>query len=259
MKKKDNLRARKKCATPLKRLLSLAPEANAIVIVALVFSTGASAFYIQNSHKPAPKAVTSTPKDTNVIPVASAPQQSAQQSSTKSTTPAPQKTTQSPSTPAAKSDQPYSPYDTSGSPKDIYGCVVPPTNVSDAKVLGIYQQLYADCINLYKPSWCLNQANNAASSFSEATIQAETTYDNVKYKDEDVIQKGQNYIQQGGQGNILLGQQMVSDGNSALANDQNTYRTAYDAAYNAYSNAILLSNQQGSCGNSIPAYVGPAY
>jgi len=130
--------------------------------------------------------------------------------------------------------------------------VVPPTNVSDAKTLGIYEQLYANCINLYKPSWCLTQVNNATSSFSAASLQAETTYNDAKAKDEATIQQGQAT---GG----LLGQQMISDGNSVLANDQTTYITAYNAAYNVYSNAILLSNQQGACGNSIPTYQAPAY
>lgn len=162
------------------------------------------------------------------------------------------KTTQSPSTPAPISNPPYNPYDTNGSPKDIYGCVLPPTNVSNLQLNGVYQTAYAGCIKMYKPSWCFTQAANASNVYGTATRQAETVYDDAKTKDEATIRQGQAL---GG----LAGQQMVSSGNSALANDQTTYRTAYDAAYNVYSDAILSSDQQGGCNNSIPTYTAPVY
>ena len=162
------------------------------------------------------------------------------------------KTTQSPSAPAPSSDPSYNPYDTNGSPKDIYGCVLPPANVGNLKLEEIYQSLYAGCISINKPSWCLTQANNASNVYGTATRQAETIYDDAKTKDEATIRQGQAL---GG----LAGQQMVSSGNSALANDQTIYRTAYDAAYNIYSDAVLSSDQQGNCNNSIPKYQAPAY
>ena len=161
-------------------------------------------------------------------------------------------TTQSSSTPAPSSDPPYNPYDTNGSPKDIYGCVLPPTDVSNLQLYGIYQTAYAGCISMTKPSWCFAQASNAYSTYSNAILPAQVTYSNAKVQDEAYIQKGQAL---GG----MAGQQMVSAGNSALVNDQATYRTAYNAAYDTYSNAIRSSNQQGNCNNSIPTYQAPAY
>lgn len=174
-------------------------------------------------------------------------------------TPPPQSAQTKSSSPTVSSASTYNPFDTTASPKDIYGCVLPPKNVSDVKLSGIDATLYADCIGLYKPSWCLSQVNSATSAFSTTVLQAETTYDKAKAQDEVVIQNGQHYMQQGGQGNLILGQQMVSSGNSALASDQTTYRTAYDTAYGIYSDAVLSSNQQGNCSNSIPAYQAPAY
>lgn len=162
------------------------------------------------------------------------------------------KTTQSPSTPAPSSNPPYNPYDTNGSPKDIYGCVLPPTNVSNLKLEEVYQSGYAGCVSMTKPSWCFTQATSAFNIYDPAKRQAESVYGDAKTKDEAYIQQGQAL---GGP----AGQQMVSAGNSALVNDQTTYRTAYDAAYNIYSDAIRLANQQGNCNNSIPTYQAPAY
>jgi len=153
---------------------------------------------------------------------------------------------------ATSSDPPYNPYDTNGSPKDIYGCVLPPTNVSNLQLYGVYQTAYAGCIKMYKPSWCLAQASSAYGTYSDSILSAQTTYNNAKAQDEAYIQKGQAL---GG----VAGQQMISAGNSALANDQTTYRTAYNAAYDIYSDAIRSSNQQGYCNNSIPMYQAPAY
>lgn len=157
------------------------------------------------------------------------------------------KTTQSTSTPA-----PYNPYDKNGSPKDMYGCVLPPTNVNNLVLEGVYQKAYAYCVSVYKSGWCTTQAANASNVYGTAIRQAETVYDNAKAQDVAYIQKGQAL---GG----VAGQQMISAGNSALVNDQTTYRTGYNAAYDIYSDAIRSSNQQGYCNNSIPTYQAPAY
>lgn len=181
-------------------------------------------------------------------------------SPTKIPSTSPPQPTQTKSSSSSVSSAPiYNPYGTTANPKDIYGCVLPPKNVSDVKLSVIDSELYAGCISIYKPSWCLSQANSATSAFSTTTLQAETIYDNAREQDEAIIQEGQHYVQQGGQGNITLGQQYISNGNSVLAEDQGTYRTAYDAAYNVYSNVILSSNRQGGCSNSIPTYTAPVY
>lgn len=162
------------------------------------------------------------------------------------------KATQSLSASAPSSDPSYSPYDINGSPKDVYGCVLPPTNVSNLKLEEVYKSGYAGCVSMAKPSWCFVQAASAFNIYDPAKRQAETIYDEAKAQDEAYIQKGQAL---GGP----AGQQMVSAGNSWLIDAQATYRTAYNAAYDAYSNAIVLANQQGNCNNSIPTYEAPTY
>jgi hypothetical protein len=94
MNNKHIRHAAKKTRSLLKHILSLTPKTIAIIIVALVFCTGASALYIHNSYRTDPKSPIGTPAETNLTPVISTLQQSTQQSSTELTTPAPQTTTQ---------------------------------------------------------------------------------------------------------------------------------------------------------------------
>ncbi len=89
MKKIYKLRPTKKIRTLLKRLLSLTPKTITIIIIALVFCTGASALYIHNSYRTDPKSPIGTPAKTNITPVISTPQQTIQPSSSTSTTPTP--------------------------------------------------------------------------------------------------------------------------------------------------------------------------
>lgn len=211
-----------------------------VLVFASIGGCVAYAIIATNNHKEqnAKTTVEPAPTNNNIPPSTSNSSQSV-------------KTTQSPSTPAPSSDPPYNPYDTNGSPKDIYGCVLPPTNVSNLQLEGVYQTAYAGCVRVYKSSWCFAQASSAYGAYSDAILTAQTTYDDAKIKDEAYIQQA---LALGG----LAGQQMVSLGYLSLTNDRTTYNTAYDSAYNTYSDAISSTNQQGGC-YLISKYIAPVY